>query len=717
MSVKRRVGGLSCELRCLVLGSVAGGLLLAAMTAPAALASTSLNWAAGVATPVPAGALANPNVELHEVSCASTGNCSAIGRYNDASDNRQGLLLNETNGTWTAATATLPAGAATDPVAALDHISCASAGNCSVVGEYRDTSGNTQPVLLTQTSGTWAAGVQATLPSAASNPQVALTSISCTSPGNCSAVGFYTDSTGNRQGVLLTQTSGTWAAGVQAALPPAAANPNVLPDSVSCVSAGNCTAVGQYTDSSGNIQGLLLTETSGTWATGVNAPLPAAATNPQVTLRSVSCVSADDCAAGGWYTDGSGHGQGLLLTETSGVWSAAQATAPGDAASDPQGFVEAVSCPAAGSCSAIGGYADSSGAYQGLVLTQTAGTWSAGGKAVLPAGAAADPGVSLDALSCFSAGNCAVVGGYTDSLGTQGLLLSENAGSWGPSVEASLPADATPNPHMIPGNVSCTSNTDCTVIGRYSTATAEHGLVLTAANANPGLSVAAPSTGTVGQAIAGSSVTATLSSGVAPIGGIQFWVFGPQPSSPSSCPTSGTAIGGPVTVSGNGAYHPSADFTPTAPGTYWWYATYTGDVSDNAAASACGASMADTVIKPVSTPPVLPVVVSNFKQTHPRWREGRALATIAAKRKPPIGTAFTFTLNQAATAKLVFSQGAKVKGTLSMVAKAGRDTITFQGRLSRRHRLAPGRYTVTITATKAGHATSAPRKLSFTIVT
>ena len=65
---------------------------------------------------------------------------------------------------------------------------------------------------------------------------------------------------------------------------------------------------------------------------------------------------------------------------------------------------------------------------------------------------------------------------------------------------------------------------------------------------------------------------------------------------------------------------------------------------------------------------------------------------------------------------LVFTQGKTVKGTLVMAAKAGKRKINFQGRVSRLRRLAPGRYTVALTATNAKHATSSPKKLSFTIV-
>jgi hypothetical protein len=49
-------------------------------------------------------------------------------------------------------------------------------------------------------------------------------------------------------------------------------------------------------------------------------------------------------------------------------------------------------------------------------------------------------------------------------------------------------------------------------------------------------------------------------------------------------------------VSGNGTYHPSAALVPSKPGDYWWYASYGGDASNSPAASACGASMTETVV-------------------------------------------------------------------------------------------------------------------------
>jgi hypothetical protein len=63
--------------------------------------------------------------------------------------------------------------------------------------------------------------------------------------------------------LLLTQTGGSWsAAKADVSALNNTTNPNVVANSVSCASAGNCSAVGSYTDSSGNRQGLLLGTTA-----------------------------------------------------------------------------------------------------------------------------------------------------------------------------------------------------------------------------------------------------------------------------------------------------------------------------------------------------------------------------------------------------------------------------------------------------------------------
>src|ERR1700745_3950560 len=84
--------------------------------------------------------------------------------------------------TVTATEAALPANAGSNPVVNLPSVSCASAGNCTAVGNYTDNSGNSaQGLLLTQTAGTWAAGTEAALPKNAASTQSIQLAASCAS--------------------------------------------------------------------------------------------------------------------------------------------------------------------------------------------------------------------------------------------------------------------------------------------------------------------------------------------------------------------------------------------------------------------------------------------------------------------------------------------------------------------------------------------------------
>ncbi len=140
-----------------------------------------------------------------------------------------------------------------------------------------------------------------------------------------------------------------------------------------------------------------------------------------------------------------------------------------------------------------------------------------------------------------------------------------------------------------------------------------------------------------------------------------------------------------------------------------------------------------------------PPIVTGAHQSTSRWREGNKLAQIAGKRhrkhkKPPVGTTFSFVLNEQATVTFSFTQrvsGRKVgrncvaetrknrkrktckrtvtPGTL-LNWRAGPNKVVFQGRISHHKKLKPGHYTLVITATNAAGQKSAGQKLTFTIV-
>jgi hypothetical protein len=60
--------------------------------------------------------------------------------------------------------------------------------------------------------------------------------------------------------------------------------------------------------------------------------------------------------------------QGLLLTETAGSWTASEVAAPANAASNPLALLESVSCPSAGNCSGAGNYIEGSSDYPAFML-------------------------------------------------------------------------------------------------------------------------------------------------------------------------------------------------------------------------------------------------------------------------------------------------------------------------------------------------------------
>jgi hypothetical protein len=143
--------------------------------------------------------------------------------------------------------------------------------------------------------------------------------------------------------------------------------------SVSCGAAGNCSAGGSYQDSSGTYQAFVVSQTSGTWGTAEQVPGTGALNQGRFAeTSSVSCASAGNCSAGGGYKDSAGHEQAFVVSQAHGTWGTAEQV-PGTGALNQGGnaFIASVSCTAAGTCGAGGFYTDSSGHHQAFVAGQT----------------------------------------------------------------------------------------------------------------------------------------------------------------------------------------------------------------------------------------------------------------------------------------------------------------------------------------------------------
>jgi hypothetical protein len=379
------------------------------------------------------------------------------------------------------------------------------------VGGYADAAGNAEGVIATLSDGSW---TMVTAPAPASTHRVQLRAVTCPAAGWCVAVGYYDDPSGTQRPLVDTLSGGTWTASTVATsgLDPAASSWATL-QAVSCPVAGSCAATGQY-QASGAREALVATLAGGTW-TAVTASLaglsPAPASNPGGMLRSVSCPEAGSCVAVGSYLDSAGHEDGLIESLAGGTWTSLVAPvaglkpAPAIRAGDIV-WLMSVSCPAPGTCVAVGQYNDVNNGRDGFAETLSGGSWSATTMPVTGLLPRAQFVNSLTGLSCAAAGPCVAIGTYQDVSGFEhGVLATLGGGAWKP-VTAPVTgldppviytADVTQPPYQVPvtvSSVSCPASNWCVAAGSYADpGKSLHGLIETLSTApvpSPGYRVA-----------------------------------------------------------------------------------------------------------------------------------------------------------------------------------------------------------------------------------
>jgi hypothetical protein len=382
------------------------------------------SWTATEVT-LPGSAGGDPDVQLTSVACPSTASCVAVGSYNGSAAALP-LLVTGSATNWTATEAPLPANAQPSQPAYLTSVACPSASSCVAAGGYNAASGGaSSELIVTGPAGSaslWTP-TQAPLPlNGLSFYHSSSPAVACSSATSCVTAWTYDDTSGAQQGVLESGAGTDWTPS-EVPLPANAAtsNPTVMlgsgsevGQSLSCSTAA-CVIVGQYADSSGNTDGLLVTG-SGTGWTPSEARLPAnAATSGYVALNSVACESATTCVAAGQYEDSSGNLQGLMLTGSGTAWTPAAAPAPANALADPQIELDSVACPATSWCVTAGSYPAPDGAVsnnQALAVTGAGTAWNTT-QAPLPASAYSQT-TYLTSVACPSKTSCVAVGGYSD---------------------------------------------------------------------------------------------------------------------------------------------------------------------------------------------------------------------------------------------------------------------------------------------------------------
>ena len=189
-------------------------------------------------TAEPTGTL---NSLLHGVSCTSSTACTAVGWYEDSS----GVELpwaERWNGTaWSVQSTPTPTGAtASYPF----RVSCSSATACTMVGYYTNSSGAYEPFAEGWNGTEWKSQ---SVPTPTGGTRTLPLGVSCTSSSACTMVGSYKNSSGNEV-TLAEYWNGTeWS--VQSTPNPTGATVSELLG-VSCTSTTACTAAGVSLNSS-----------------------------------------------------------------------------------------------------------------------------------------------------------------------------------------------------------------------------------------------------------------------------------------------------------------------------------------------------------------------------------------------------------------------------------------------------------------------------------
>ena len=468
------------KFRRTVLLMIACSLSLLAL--PAAAMSTAPRWQSAKVVSLPSGATGLPNGFLPALSCPSAGNCSAGGAYSESSGSVQGRLLSEVKGVWKTPTRLVPPSRAdADPSLTINALSCATTGNCAAVGSFEDTHSNGQSFVADEVNGVWKGAQEVNLPSnaGASVQNSEVHSVDCWSPGNCSAIGSYLDDTtptGYAQGLEVNEVRGVWGRAQETALPPDTnVDPYVDINQVACTHAGNCVAVGSYISQDNATEGLIITEVNGAWKSATAAVLPGnASAYPSALLSEVTCVSTNNCTAVGTYTDVTGGVEGMTVTETHATWARGLAmTMPSGAAANPHTFFYGyggLACSSIGNCSAGGQYLVGTSTYEGFFINEVKGTWQSATEMALPAGAQmAGRNGGVVAVSCRSAGNCSAGAAYLDASSEyQALVINEVGGQWEAGLKITLPTGN--NTVGVDGGVYgliCHATGPCTATGSY----------------------------------------------------------------------------------------------------------------------------------------------------------------------------------------------------------------------------------------------------------
>jgi hypothetical protein len=336
----------------------------------------------------------NTWTNLTSIDCSPSGTCAAIGKYQNDEGIFEGVIETLVGDSWIARTAPLPANAHKPGAELLlSDIACPGTGECKAIGSYENDQEGLSTVVETFSDGNWEAE-EMPWPSgvapAAPHSWLSLYSLSCTSSTSCFAGGYYNE---NNPGFAFQPSvagfGGSWSNTIAVQVPSNTESADLA--SVACKLEGQCFGVGYYQDFQGNTAAAVVEPASNGWQlTAVPPPSDAYEALEVSTLSAADCA-AEECLGIGLYRFDEYHAnqvvypleKGYVERQASGEWGPVSIPLPADARttpdlnrpSNPILMLKAVRCSTA-SCLVLGEYMNDSGVTQGLIDKSDHGLWT-----------------------------------------------------------------------------------------------------------------------------------------------------------------------------------------------------------------------------------------------------------------------------------------------------------------------------------------------------
>jgi len=408
---------------CVAVGYLVTGSGSAATSVPLVMTETAGTWSSPQQIDGTAGLGSGTSAGLTKISCADAGDCAATGTYKTSGGQNDAFYASETAGAWSAATVVSLAQQPTGTYSVITGVSCppSAPGYCAIVGYYATTSGTTAsptstitPFIVSQAQGAWETTPQPVpgLASVAATGNAELTSVSCAAQEECTAGG------GIGQPFVVSESPGTpGAPGTWGNAQPVTGIPTGVIMAISCPDASDCTAVGFYDNSSNYAQAFTADERQGSW--GPATSLASSALLDVASNLTLGCSSAGNCVladTAAIRADNSAYPGAVADSETSsGQWGSLAPVAgfpnvsTGPGIDIAESFTTGLSCVPGGDCTIVGYYAANNGPdpEQGFAVT-TSGGVVGNEQPVLPA---TDGDPLNTALSCPQSGFCTLAYG------------------------------------------------------------------------------------------------------------------------------------------------------------------------------------------------------------------------------------------------------------------------------------------------------------------